>query len=490
MDKFKENNLILFKGGSAILVKTMVVDLFEFPINNVDKFEYKLSSVESKEGSIYAIRGGAATDIINSSLYQMDTITLPHEFSLDTVSTIDIIKYLSKLYVSYGVRKRENFGNFWLKEENISYVIKLTNELCDLLPPVEQEQTYIRCLSISQDSRVIIIGDIHGSFHSVFRILLRLHRMNYLDISELKLSPNIFLIFLGDVVDRGFFSLEILLLIFLLLQKNPSNVFYNRGNHEEEEINYRDGLSEEIRLKSCKQNDLCRNAEDLFKQLNSFFKKCSSAIIINKSVYLAHGGFSKFDDYTELISFLNSDERERIVYIKDIKKISSDKQQSTGTFTRWSDFGIKCQNRGFSDDTCIKPEDLESFLNKTKLQFIIRGHQDNADNNVLFASEIFNPEHNYPMCGISLSESMDRIRQNSNSFIQYNRGLSFCRININEMARNPAKKIGDTDIYSVLTTSTNTDFQRNLKKDGFVILHWVDNPSSFVEPILRDLPEL
>ena len=34
----------------------------------------------------------------------------------------------------------------------------------------------------------------------------------------------------GDIVDRGFFSVEILLIILMALITNPNAVFINRGN--------------------------------------------------------------------------------------------------------------------------------------------------------------------------------------------------------------------------------------------------------------------
>ena len=66
-------------------------------------------------------------------------------------------------------------------------------------------------LSIEGD--VIIVGDIHGSFHDLLRIL------NFIEKNDSKA------LFLGDFVDRGDFSLECITILFELKVQYTNKFF-------------------------------------------------------------------------------------------------------------------------------------------------------------------------------------------------------------------------------------------------------------------------
>ena len=68
---------------------------------------------------------------------------------------------------------------------------------------------------------LLIVGDIHGHILDLFRILARCG-----------MPPMKKYLFLGDLVDRGEFSTETVILIFLLKITYPNHIFLIRGNHE------------------------------------------------------------------------------------------------------------------------------------------------------------------------------------------------------------------------------------------------------------------
>ena len=73
---------------------------------------------------------------------------------------------------------------------------------------------------------LIIIGDIHGDFKSLFTVL------QHIAFEEFLLNPYNKIIFLGDYVDRGSDSVGVLYSICYLKQKFPNSIVLMRGNHE------------------------------------------------------------------------------------------------------------------------------------------------------------------------------------------------------------------------------------------------------------------
>ena len=200
-------------------------------------------------------------------------ITIPKLFNVYKPFTEELKENIYKKIESLFKDNTEIFKSYVGKDvrENNSEIIYKINEK-------------------NPDSKIILIGDNHGSFHSFFRIILRLYVKGIITRGY-KLKENYKLILLGDVVDRGNYSVELLFILLNLMLKNNDknnlNVILIKGNHEVRGQFESNGFLEEY---SNKLNFI----DDINKIIDNFFKYCPSAIILNHlntKYWLCHGGF-------------------------------------------------------------------------------------------------------------------------------------------------------------------------------------------------------
>ncbi|HEX2978459.1 MAG TPA: metallophosphoesterase family protein [Candidatus Babeliales bacterium] len=104
-------------------------------------------------------------------------------------------------------------------------------------------------LIVPQNSTVLFFGDIHGSIHSIVRMLDSCTKKGILNDQLVITQPDTYFVFLGDYVDRGFYSVETLNTLLQFAIKNPGKVILLRGNHEDEMMNRSFGFGQELATK-------------------------------------------------------------------------------------------------------------------------------------------------------------------------------------------------------------------------------------------------
>jgi len=86
---------------------------------------------------------------------------------------------------------------------------------------------------------ITIVGDIHGQLHD----MLKMFSINQHDFTNRRW------LFLGDYVDRGKFSVEVVTYLFALKINFPKNIYMLRGNHETREVTTAFNFREECLFK-------------------------------------------------------------------------------------------------------------------------------------------------------------------------------------------------------------------------------------------------
>ena len=74
---------------------------------------------------------------------------------------------------------------------------------------------------VRAEGNVVIIGDIHGQFFDLVKMLDLVGKIGDLNF-----------VFLGDYVDRGMFAFEVVATLYALKLCYPNKITLLRGNHE------------------------------------------------------------------------------------------------------------------------------------------------------------------------------------------------------------------------------------------------------------------
>lgn len=196
------------------------------------------------------------------------------------------------------------------------------------------------------DTPVTICGDIHGQLHD----LLTLFNTG----GE---CPSTQYLFLGDFVDRGFYSLESLLLLLALKVRYPDRITLIRGNHESRQITTVYGFYDECVRKYGLVN--------VWRYCCEVFDYLSLGAIVGGpgGVFCIHGGLSPEIDTIDQIRVL--DRKQEVPHEGGMCDLLwSDPEDVPG----WA---ISPRGAGF----LFGENEVNNFLHLNNISLIARAHQ-------------------------------------------------------------------------------------------------------------------
>lgn len=227
-----------------------------------------------------------------------------------------------------------------LTDEQALYIINSTTRI------LQDEPTLL-----DVEAPVTVCGDVHGQFYDLMKLF------------EVGGSPaDTRYLFLGDYVDRGYFSIECVLYLWALKMWYPNGVFLLRGNHECRH------LTDYFTFKlECKH----KYNLDIYDACMESFCALPLAAIMNKQFLCVHGGLSPelhtLDDLRNLNRF-----REPPTHGLMCDLLWADPVEDFGR-ERNNDHFINNHTRGCSFFYTYAA--ACSFLEKNNLLSIIRAHE-------------------------------------------------------------------------------------------------------------------
>ncbi|CAN7095391.1 unnamed protein product [Brassica rapa subsp. narinosa] len=193
-------------------------------------------------------------------------------------------------------------------------------------------------------SPVTICGDIHGQFHDLAE-LFRIGGM----------CPDTNYLFMGDYVDRGYYSVETVTLLVGLKVRYPQRITILRGNHESRQITQVYGFYDE-----CLRKYGNANVWKIFTDLFDYFPLTA---LVESEIFCLHGGLSP--------------SIETLDNIRNFDRVQEVPHEGPMCDLLWSDpddrcgWGISPRGAGYTFGQDIS----EQFNHSNSLKLIARAHQ-------------------------------------------------------------------------------------------------------------------
>jgi serine/threonine-protein phosphatase 2A catalytic subunit len=191
---------------------------------------------------------------------------------------------------------------------------------------------------------VTVCGDIHGQFHDLLELL--------------KIGgtpPDTNYLFMGDYVDRGYYSVETVTLLLLYKIRYPERLHILRGNHESRQITQVYGFYDECVRKYGSAN--------VWKLFTDLFDYLPLTAVVENEIFCLHGGLSPMLD--------------TLAHVRSLERVQEVPHEGPMCDLLWSDpeervgWGVSPRGAGFT----FGPDVSEQFCHNNSLKTVARAHQ-------------------------------------------------------------------------------------------------------------------
>ncbi|CBH18276.1 serine/threonine protein phosphatase, putative [Trypanosoma brucei gambiense DAL972] len=239
----------------------------------------------------------------------------------------------------------------------------------------------------SSYSPCYVFGDIHGNFIDLFYFL-----DNLISFQDLRYTPHRF-VFLGDYVDRGPFSVEVVAYLFAMKVLAPDKVLLLRGNHEDSLVSGDiAGYGHTSFRAQCRELFGFTLGEEVWNCVSDTFAYLPLTANIDGKIFCTHGGIPRYsggaDDRLSQLSRGDfpvmrtlfqapADETPQQRQLRQLAMDTcwADPAEDETQLDRWG-FGDNPRGRGV---ILFGSKAVDDFLGNHNYEYIFRAHQEKSD---------------------------------------------------------------------------------------------------------------
>ena len=270
--------------------------------------------------------------------------------------------FCGKYFFETDIEKKKRYQTVlieYLKPRIIKLFEKVNTDVLNVEPSLIQVK-----------SPIYVFGDLHGNVFDLYYYEQRMWGSG-------QPKKQTRFAFLGDFMDRGKFSVEVVVYLFALKLSNPKKFLLIRGNHEIRSCNKDYTLKTE-----CDKKFGTKFGEEVFEKMNDCFSRLPLAMVIDRSIFCCHGGISSTYATLEKIGLIEKPLVSPHSHSKTAQELLwNDPIESMTTYSKKREEKLKTEktefifNRARNTGKYYTYRAVKKFLRKNKLDYVIRAHE-------------------------------------------------------------------------------------------------------------------